>query len=205
MERVELDRATVLAALEANAASIADFARTPAGELYREPDLWWFATGRRVPWLNGVVWARLDPARADARIEELLAWFAVRGLPMSWWLDSETTRPADLGERLLARGLTLARELPVMIADLARVDGSPAPIPGVRIVRLEDAGDFARWRCGFPPGAPPDEAMNMLADLYQALGFGDGRPWQHYVAIRGQEPLAVASLFLAGAWRCCAG
>src|SRR5437763_1914496 len=97
---------SMLAAVEANQfAFMKNFGRGPGGEVQELPHLVRTISGIPHGMFNVVISARLDPGSADAVIAEMLADYAARGLPFSW-LVSPSVRPAGLGARLAAHGLT---------------------------------------------------------------------------------------------------
>jgi GNAT superfamily N-acetyltransferase len=72
---------------------------------------------RPAPGSSMITYARLDPAQADAQIDEQLAFFQSNRLPFSWTVF-EHDQPADLCDRLAARGLTVYEEEQIMVLDL---------------------------------------------------------------------------------------
>ena len=85
---------------------------------------------------NVILRARFTEDDADRRIDEALAEHAERGAGLRWVVDADS-RPADLAERLTARGLPL---LSPMVGMVRAVEGPPYPaLPaGVRIVRVTE-------------------------------------------------------------------
>lgn len=72
-----------------------------------------------------------DPEAAVAAVE---GWYAARGLPARFKLTDGATAPADLGERLAARGYRPGKETLVMLG-ATRGEGDPA----IRIAAAPDA------------------------------------------------------------------
>lgn len=58
------------------------------------------------PMFKGVWRTNLEPERVDAAIDETIEWFRARGAPYFFWWTGPSARPADLGARLAARGMT---------------------------------------------------------------------------------------------------
>lgn len=103
----------------------ANFGIGPGGTFHDEGDLVW--TEAPVPQLpyNAVLRARLgdDP---DDRIDALLEGFHQRGVQFLWPLMPSSS-PADLGERLRARGLSLVETSTGMALDLGTWNAPAAP------------------------------------------------------------------------------
>ena len=92
-------------------------ARVPPTEAVIEADVAYGSMHVAVPPLNAVFAARFTEANADARIDDVLAWYAARSMPPFWWVGPADT-PVDLPERLLAKGLMEDETVPGMAADL---------------------------------------------------------------------------------------
>lgn len=85
-------------------------------ELSAEPDGW-----------AAVVWSGLDDESADQGIDDQLIHFARLGRPFEWKLY-DGDQPADLGERLRARGFRPEEPEALMIAAIADLDLSTQPV-----------------------------------------------------------------------------
>ena len=188
--------AELIGAIEANMAEFWKcFGRLPGAQLHDEPDLLWFATGVPDGSLNGVIRSQFADEEADSRIEETVAYFERRRLPMQWWVGP-SSRPADLGKRLEARGLA-ARPWgpPGMAVDLDRLESRPAP-PGPdgstcngRCDREELAGGFGGADRGAGDGG--NRAGRTDAPLRRAAGRRAGG---RFVADVGGRASRVCSL-----------
>ena len=120
---------------------------------------------------NGVLSTSLPPDELDRRIAHALAPFAARTLPM-FWMTGPSTQPDDLGQRLLAAGLSDAGELIGMAADLSALRADrPAP-PDLVIERVCDRPTLKRWigafRAGF--GYPAEVGRSFFA-VFAGLGL----------------------------------
>ena len=62
------------------------------------------------PMFKGVWRTRLSAAEADEAIDETIGWFKERDAPFFFWWTGHGTQPADLGQRLAARGLISMEE-----------------------------------------------------------------------------------------------
>jgi GNAT superfamily N-acetyltransferase len=131
----------------------------------------------------------------DAAVAAVVERFRACGLPGTWHVGP-TTRPTDLGERLLARGFTGGWSDAGMAADL-RALREDQPVPaGLRIARVRDARELDAWvrtRALDPEG---ELESRWVAGTYLAIGLGDDVPWRHYVGWLDGRPVATATLFL---------
>ena len=201
-----LSEKTLAAVIEANTV---DYWRTccahmPGAQFHEDDQMTWFITGvTSAPWYNQVMVTQLAAEEVE-KIDETLALFKERELPMLWSVTG-STRPMNLAELLQARGLTQAGTLTGMAVDLeALVDDLPAP-QGFAVERVRDAAAFQRWRRAYVDGfAMPESAARALLDCYAAIGFDDDLPFRHYIGVLAGETVASATLFLgagvAGVW-----
>jgi GNAT superfamily N-acetyltransferase len=91
---------------------------------------------------TGVLWSDLDEASADEVIDAQIRRFARQGRPWEWKHYSHD-RPADLAERLVSRGFEAGHPETLMVADLASLDVTSAPPPGVVLRQVSTEGDVA--------------------------------------------------------------
>ena len=182
-------------AIEANlSATWRSWGCSPHCELHDDGDLVRYVTGIPFPLCNGVFDARLA-ADADARIDETLAYFRERQLPLLWYVGP-SNRPADLGARLAARGLH-GGDTPGMAADLRALDeGQPTPA-GLTIERVSDERMLRRFGqilcAGF---GIPEFVGEAMTPIFIDLGLADDAPFRHYLASLDGGPVAAASAFL---------
>src|SRR6266542_449463 len=186
----------VAAAIEANdAAFLLGLGQAGGGEVRDDARLRWVIGGAPVDYHDCVVHANLAPEEVDAAIDEAVARFRAYGLPATWHVGP-TTRPADLGERLLTRGFSGGWSDIGMAADLRALhDDQPAPAD-LHIVRARSAQDLDAWvraRALDPEG---ELESRWVADVYLRIGLGDDVPWRHYVGWLEGQPVATATLLL---------
>lgn len=189
-----------------NPAAVLDASSTVLAELYDRvpgldaliaPDVTLSAVGLPFPQLNTVAATRFAPATADARIDEVIAWYDARGLPFAWHLGPLDT-PNDLGARLVERGFTLdPDDMAGMAAPLA--DLPPPVLPaGASVELVRDVATFGQWIdvmvAGFEMPSEIGEAFLRFADL----GFGDDLPYRVLLARIGRRPVAVSLAALTG-------
>jgi GNAT superfamily N-acetyltransferase len=91
---------------------------------------------------NCIIFSRLDERSADAVIAAEIAYFAATGRDFEWKLYDHD-RPADLAQRLLARGFTAETPETVVVREVAAVaPGRPAD-PTIAIRRLREPAELA--------------------------------------------------------------
>ncbi len=185
------------AAIEANSIeSMADEGRSSQVTLYRKPDIAWFVTGMPYPSFNRVLHAQFESEDVDARIEAALAPFKARNVPMAWH-TGPTTRPSNLGERLIAHGLKCTSDEPGMAADLRALDDDTKLSLDFIIERVDDLAGLRTWSEIFTTAFGQSEsAAEATVAVETDLGIGD-HPWRRlYVGSLCGEPVATAMLFL---------
>ncbi|WP_367047479.1 GNAT family N-acetyltransferase [Streptomyces sp. Je 1-332] len=111
-------------------------------------------TGAAHDW-NGVHWADVDAATADAVIAEQVRHFTSLGREFEWKLHSHD-RPADLADRLRAAGFVPEPPETVMVAEVADLPSEPELPEGVRLLPVTDA-----------------RGVRLMADAHD-VAFGEG-------------------------------
>ena len=162
-----------------------EYGRGPGCEVHEDRGVTWFATGLPDPLFNGVMTARLAPEDVDRRIDDLLAEFRSRSLPLEWTVGSSTV-PQDLGSRLQAKGLNHLIAVPGMAMELAKLPEEPLP-KGLAVERAETredletciriavttfqiADDLVPRLVDIELGMPPDHREHALAFLGRLEG-----------------------------------
>jgi ribosomal protein S18 acetylase RimI-like enzyme len=193
------DRSTTrfVRALEDNLVEAwASIGHAPGVEIFEWPGLRGMATAIPHPAVNGIFRATLAPDEVHARIDEVLACFAVRRLPMLWWVGP-ATRPADLCQQLEAHGLDHAEDIPGMAVDLAAINEHLAVPRDLEILPVADAGLLAHWSHIIAVGFEfPTGYEEPIYAIFGTPGLGDSAAWRHYLGVLQGAPVATASLFL---------
>lgn len=198
LSRAEVTGVTgVAAAIEANDAEfLMALGRAAGAHVRDDARLRWVIGGSPVDYHNCVAHAALEPDEVDGAVDEAVARFRAHGLPGTWHVGP-TSRPADLGARLKARGFTGGGADAGMAADFGGLsDGAPEPA-GLLITRVRDRRGLDAWvraRALDPEG---EVESRWVADMYDRIGLGDDAPWRHYVGWLGESPVATATLLLA--------
>jgi GNAT superfamily N-acetyltransferase len=184
---------------EALVAALSAIARLPGASIAVESDATWLASGRPFEGLNHVLRAELqgDDGAIEARIDELDRSLRDAGsVPATWWLGPSTT-PADLEQRLEARGFSEADPEYGMVLDLRGWSASSIG-PGY-VATVEDAAgldDFLAVMAG-AYGWSDDGRHAAWAELYRLPGVLADESLRHVVVREGGVPVACASLFTA--------
>jgi ribosomal protein S18 acetylase RimI-like enzyme len=170
--------------------SLCDFSLSfgclPGAATHRGDDVKWCYSG--APRLNRVIGARFAVDEADARIDELLAFYGSRHAAASWFVGPDDT-PADLAGRLASRGLQHRGNWTGMAFDLTALAGPEPAVPGLTIATIGDgAGDLLWAQTGAEGfGMPPASAAAFAQVIggvgeqlrhcsYRFLGYLDGVP-----------------------------
>ncbi|HEY7833746.1 MAG TPA: GNAT family N-acetyltransferase [Ktedonobacterales bacterium] len=197
----DLSPAGVVAAIEANVhAWWAYYQHAPQAEVHDEPDLLWVAGG--IPIAEYSVVARTTfapgtPSEAiDARIAAVLDNFAARKVGMQWYVGP-SSRPADIGQRLLAHGLAHLGNAPGMAADLDALGAGVPPPEGLVVRRVSNGALLRQWaRVAAEGYGEPEPVVRARIAVHTALGFARDAPLQRFVALLDGEPVAMSELFL---------
>jgi ribosomal protein S18 acetylase RimI-like enzyme len=156
-----------------------------------------FITGLPMAWANGVDGAHLRPSDADRAIKDAIRTFRRAGVAATWTVGP-STRPKDLGSRLVAHGFRRLEELPWMAADLSVRRRLPPP-PGLRIERVRDAELHRAWLDMMIGGFRSDRNSRITLDR---LGRHDPNrrsgPWVRFVGFVDGRPVASSGLVVGG-------
>lgn len=174
-----------------------DYGRAPGCEAHEDRGVTWFATGIPHPLFNGVMTAQLAPRDADRRIDELIAEFRARGLPLEWTVGTSTV-PRELGARLEARGLRHMLRVPGMAMPLEGIPEEPLP-GGLTVAPAEDrSGIEAALRVALATFEIPVEFAPRLADLEMSMPRSHRETLRFFLGRLRGRPVASSVLFLSG-------
>ena len=148
----------------------------------------------RVNWA-GAAHFRAD--NADARIDEVAAWFDERDLPFVWRLGP-ADQPSDLQDRLLAKDFALdPDDMPGMAAPL--VDLPELALPdGVALDVVRDADSFRQQIDVMVEGFGMPAQIGDAFMPYAELGFGDELPTRSFLVRMNGRPVATALAVFVG-------
>jgi ribosomal protein S18 acetylase RimI-like enzyme len=193
----EISPPALVNAIEANLFAFLPLWRQwPAAEIHDGPDLLWSLTGFPIPLFNSVMRANLASDDVEDAIARVIARGRARGVPLLWW-TGPATRPADLGERLIAGGFTHVEEAPGMAADLQDLPGGSQPIPGLDVEQVTDVETLREWCVAACAGYQmPAEFGETYYDCLINLSLDPRAPLRHYLGRFEGEPVATATMFL---------
>lgn len=112
----------------------------PWADIKVDDDVIWGTTGLPLSAFNGATAATFTRTSVDARIDQVLDYFRELKIDMSWWVGPTST-PADLGKRLVARGLAADGAAPGMAVSLEGWTHPPRP-DGLVVQPALDAAMF---------------------------------------------------------------
>jgi ribosomal protein S18 acetylase RimI-like enzyme len=187
----------------------------PDGEIAEGERLSRHLTFPHNPMFKGVWATRLEPEDVDAAIDETIGWFEARAAPFFFWWTGPGTRPSDLGERLMARGLISMEEqqrelapgivqtaagAPGMVADLHRMnEAALKQVPEAFVIEeVADEAALHAFRDVFVEVYEiPAWAGQAWVDATLSAGIGR-TPWKMYLGRLGGAPVATNMLFNGG-------
>ncbi|MCC7369065.1 MAG: GNAT family N-acetyltransferase [Chloroflexi bacterium] len=189
----------IVAAVEVNwRASVSAFGLAPSVSIRDDRELFWFLTGLPDPAFNSIMYANLPVGRIEAAVAELGRLRAAHRVPMNW-LVGPASRPLDLPRRLRAQGLAHLTDLTPMTSTLAAPLPEAERVPRLTIERVADSGALTEWIETERQGFESEPAVGAgLARLRQAMGLGPRLPMRYFLGRIDGEPVATASLLLAG-------
>ena len=161
------------------------------------PEVTWYSDATIIsPMFNGAVRTRSSAAEAERMIDATLDYFAKRQRPLAFWWVGAATEPADIGARLLARGLAAYEvDAPSMAVDLHALPESIAAPEGFAIEIVRDAEGAQAWADTFNTiYETPQFAGQAWADSVGRFGY-DGAPYRMYLGRMHGKPVATNILF----------
>jgi ribosomal protein S18 acetylase RimI-like enzyme len=183
-------------AIEANMCTYwLSLAQGPAAERWDGSDLKWAYTGS--PVLNRVAGAQLDEDQTDARIAEVLQRFRGWGAGVTW-LTGPSTRPPDLGQRLLRQGFSHQDTWTGMALDLSAAATPDSGPPGLTVGPADGGAARRVWldvvgtAFRLPPAARG--VFGRLPSRAGATEGPDGALWRRYLGFLDGRPVSAAAL-----------
>ncbi len=169
--------------------------RSPAADYRNTPQVTWSFTGIPHPFLNNILRADLSGPDVPGAVRGILEECRARGVTaLSWWVEAGT-RPANLGETLLACGLEYDGNTPGMAVDLAKLDDHGLSVPGLVIEKVQGPQALASFASVAAAGfeLPPGSEKGCFT-LLEGLGYD--LPLASYLGIYNGEPVAISQVFL---------
>lgn len=181
---------SAVAALEDNLVTfLLDLGRAGGGEERRDSTLAWTIGGSPVDYHNGVV--PLGAIR-DTDITQSIALMRKHNVPGTW----HVTDNDSLARHLMAHGFVDGGSDIGMAATIADLRPAPSPATVSEVVIADQLAAYIEVLAeGFGEG--PHEAR-WVGAMYARIGYGRGKPWRHYLAHLGGEPVATATALITG-------
>jgi ribosomal protein S18 acetylase RimI-like enzyme len=190
-----LDPATIALTLDANKIAYGAYLSTYPGAVFHDdPGITWFETGVALDMFNGVLQIQQDAATLPSAIDRVLAHFQRRRLPFQWHLGP-SSRPADAGALLRARGIAHVEAEPGMAVELSALNEQVSLVPHLTIQPVTTPDELHRWAEVWGCGAPP-EVTRQWTTFYSQLRFGPQEQFRYYLGLVDGEPVATSALFL---------
>ena len=143
------------------------------------------------------VWrTHLAEGEVEDAIDRVIAWFKSRGAPFFYWWVNPHTRPADMPERLLARGFEPGLvDSRCMGIDLRSLSTASPQIPGFVVKLVETQPALEDWRDVLVSAyESPSIIGQAWVDATLALGLANA-PWKLYLGYLDGQPVATILLF----------
>ena len=170
--------------------------RVPGFDGLVEPDVTVASIALPIARVNSASAARFQPSTADARIDDVVAWFERRAVPFVWRLGP-CDEPADLQARLLDKGFALdPDEMPGMAASLTGLPEVELP-DDASIELVRDAPAFREWLDVMVAGFGMPSQIGDAYMAFETLGFGDDLPVRSLLVRVGDRSVATALGVLA--------
>ncbi|MGZ3581768.1 MAG: GNAT family N-acetyltransferase [Ktedonobacterales bacterium] len=190
-----IEPASIAAVIEANInAYLLSFARLPGATLHDDASTTWVDSGVASATLNSIVRAHFTPDAANAHVDSILAHFKQRNQPVTWHIGPTTT-PPDLGQTLLAHGMTHSEDEPGMAVELAHIQDTIPPPERLTIQEVRDERGLRDWVSVWLFPTPDETRQRHFAALLHR-GLGDDLPWRYYVGYLDGKPVATSELFV---------
>ncbi len=148
---------------------------------------------------NSIMDTQLEPDKADAAIEMIIADAKARNGPALWWIGPSTL-PADMAERLIKYGFNIDEDGPGMAVELSKLNqGLPVP-DGLSIRAAVDEPGWLDWCRAITFGfeSPPSKVEFAIHAWTELLKRVDLKVTQPYTAYLHGKPVATSLLQLGG-------
>lgn len=170
------------------------FSGLPGVVTVETESLFWFASNKPAPG-NIVLRAAWDDDSVEEHIDALFEQIG-QHLDQIDWFVFPSDRPADLKQRLEARGMPGGRAGNWLWCDLNTLSESPVVSPRFRIEQVRDDQQMTEWLHATEAGFEGDESI--FYDAYARHGYGPDAFSLHYIGYLDDQPVTSATLLDAG-------
>jgi ribosomal protein S18 acetylase RimI-like enzyme len=195
---LEVTPLALVEALEANLqAHVQLYAHLPGALVCNELDIVGLLTDLDIS-ENCVYRATFPCEQAGEKIEQVLQSYHLHGCLPMWWIVGPSTRPADLGKYLDARGFRCFAHPPGMAAKLSELE-EPTSLPEFVIERVTNSSQLMQWTevVGVADSISP-ALQNGFYQVFINQVFDPGGSSQLFLGFLGGRPVATSRLWCAG-------
>jgi len=172
----------------------------PYGEFSDEGGITYCVTGLPQEIFNVVLKCNLNPKLMEARIDEAIAHFRSKRIPLIWHVGL-STEPREVAACLEARGFPKDYDLTAMAFDLENLDDERTAWEGIEVRRVATVEECRQWiECLATSWESPREVSNwMLGNPCFNLGVAPATsssiPRTMYLGVLDGKPAGAAMLF----------
>lgn len=135
----------------------------PHGEFTDERGMTYCITGLPQEIFNVVLKCNLDPKSMETRIDEAIAYFKSRRIPLIWHVGL-STEPREVAACLEARGFPRDYELAAMAFDLEDLDNESVTKAGIEVRRVTTPNESKQWiECLIHSWESPPEVSSWMS------------------------------------------
>jgi GNAT superfamily N-acetyltransferase len=190
-----VDPSTIAGLIEANINDyLLSYARLPGAVLHDEAESAWVEAQLGDATFNAIVRARFRPEQIDLAIDEVLAHFRQRAVPVVGHVGPSSA-PAMLGEALLRHGLTFEEEEPGMALDIAHMNSAIATPSELTIEPVRDESDLRIWIDTWLFPVPAAERAAQF-EARRTYWLAPERPVHCFIGRWNGTPVATSMLYL---------
>lgn len=169
------------------------FAGLP-GVTFVEEEVTWFTCPTGAPG-NHILRSQISGPVPEDWLDDLFSRIGQEADQIDW-LIFPGCRPADLGQRLAARGMSGGPGGTWTLADLTVLPAPPPVSPRFRVEPVTNRPQLETWRQ--LSGAGFECEVQIYYDAYARHGFGPEAISLHYLGYLDETPVTSATLLLAG-------
>lgn len=168
----------------------------PGCEIHDERGLAWFVTGIPHPLFNGVMATDLPAGEVDRKIDDMVAEFRRRRIPLEW-TTMAATRPTDLGRRLEAKGFEHNLDVPGMAMDL-RLLSEEKPTKGLTVAPARTRDDLESClRIALTTFEITEAFVPRLLEIEEGMPTDQKALTRHYLSRLDGRPVATSELYVS--------
>ncbi|ABM77833.1 GNAT family N-acetyltransferase [Prochlorococcus marinus] len=147
------------------------------------------------PIFNSISRADLSTDVIEETLDKLINEYQSASLPILWWI-SPSTRPADLGQRLLARGFQVEKSIG-MACNLRNEYPHDSPRLQLSIRRVKNNNELKTW-CYVMCTAfgMSNDYIEYFYELFSSIGLDSYNTCRHYLAFDKDKAVATSTMLI---------